>query len=214
MRGADRIHSLPPMGQHERNGENAGSALPHIVTVAGLKRSGKTTVASALIAGLRARGFRVGSVKTIHGHALSLDVAETDTHRHAEAGAEFTVALLDDQMAYFEPRASRASLREAARLFRPGVQFVVWEGVSDAGSASAHVVCLRAAFELERTLAERRIDPGSVIAISGIAAGEAAGGAAGAAPVAAGVPVHDATESAGLAALVDLIVRRFGEDRA
>ncbi len=209
------------MGQHERNGKNAGSALPHIVTVAGLKRSGKTTVATALIAGLRARGFRVGSVKTIHRHPLSLDVTGTDTRRHAEAGAEFTVALLDDQMAYFEPRASRASLGEAARLFRPGVQFVVWEGASDARSASAHVVCLRAAFDLDRTLAERRIDPASVIAISGVASGEAAGSAAGAVPAAAGavpaaagVPVHDATESAGLAALVDLIVRRFGEDRA
>ena len=195
------------MGQHERVGSNAGSALPHIVTVAGLKRSGKTSVASALIAGLRARGFRVGSVKTIRGHALSLDVERTDTRRHAEAGAEFTVALLDDQMAYFEPRASRASLGEAARLFRPGVQFVVWEGASDAGSASAHVVCLRAAEELECTLAERRIDPEWVIAISGIAA-------AGATRLVAGVPVHDATEPAGLAALVDLIVRSFGEDHA
>jgi molybdopterin-guanine dinucleotide biosynthesis protein MobB len=207
MRGADRIHSLPSMGQHETNGENTASSLPHIVTVAGLKRSGKTTVASALIAGLRARGFRVGSVKTIHGHTLSLDVEGTDTRRHAEAGAEFTIALLDDQMAYFEPRASRAGHAEAARLFRPGVQFVVWEGMVDSGTSSAHVVCLRAAEDLERTLSERRIDAASVIAISGIAA-------SGAARVAAGVPVHDATDPAGLAALVDLVIRRFGEDRA
>ena len=203
------------MGQHGRNGENTGSALPHVVTVAGLKRSGKTTVASSLIAGLRARGFRVGSVKTIHGHTLSLDVEGTDTRRHAEAGAEFTIALLDDQMAYFEPRASRATLPEAARLFRPGVQFVVWEGMVDPGTSSAHVVCLRAAEDLERTLSERRIDPASIVAISGIAAGSAAGSAAGgAARVAADVPVHDATDPAGLASLVDLIIRRFGEDRA
>lgn len=198
------------MGQHERNGENSASTLPHIVTVAGLKRSGKTTVASSLIAGLRARGFRVGSVKTIHGHTLSLDVEGTDTRRHAEAGAEFTIALLDDQMAYFEPRASRAGHAEAARLFRPGVQFVVWEGMVDPGTSSAHVVCLRAAEDLERTLSERRVDAASVIAISGIAAG----GASGAVPVSAGVPVHDATDQAGLAALVDLVIRRFGEDRA
>ena len=152
----------------------------------------------------------MGSVKTIHGHTLSLDVEGTDTRRHAEAGAEFTIALLDDQMAYFEPRASRAGHAEAARLFRPGVQFVVWEGMVDSGTSSAHVVCLRAAEDLERTLSERRIDAASVIAISGIAAG----GASGAAPVSAGVPVHDATDPAGLAALVDLVIRRFGEDRA
>ncbi|MBE3065311.1 MAG: molybdopterin-guanine dinucleotide biosynthesis protein MobB [Spirochaetes bacterium] len=200
------------MGQHERNADSTGSAIPHVVAVAGLKRSGKTTVASALIAGLRARGFRVGSVKTIHGHTLSLDVEGTDTRRHAEAGAEFTIALLDDQMAYFEPRSSRAKLAEAARLFRPGVQFVVWEGMVDPGTISAYVVCLRAAEDLERTLSERRVDPASVIAISGIAAGSAAGAAA---RVAADVPVHDATDPAGLAALVDLIIRRFGEeDRA
>jgi molybdopterin-guanine dinucleotide biosynthesis protein MobB len=197
------------MGQHGADGQKPGPALPLIVTITGLKRSGKTTVASALIAGLHARGFRVGSVKTIHGHSLSLDVEATDTRRHADAGAEFTVALLDGETAYFEPRASRASLGEAARLFRPGVQFVVWEGVSDAGAASAHVVCLRSMDELERTFTERRIEPESVIAISGIAAGRAAGPA----PVGAGVPVHDVTDPVGLAALVDLIVRRFGEDR-
>ncbi len=201
------------MGQHCAEGQKPEPALPHIVTIAGLKRSGKTTVASALIAGLRARGFRVGSVKTIHGHPLSLDLEGTDTRRHAEAGAEFTVALLDDQMAYFEPRASRASLGEAARLFRPGVQFVVWEGVSDAGSAGAHVVCLRSMDDLEPTLAQRRIDRASVIALSGIAAGRAVGPAAGAGAPGVGVPVHDATDPAGLAALVELVARRFGEDR-
>lgn len=197
------------MGQHGADGQNPRPALPLVVTIAGLKRSGKTTVASALIAGLRSRGLRVGSVKTIHGHPLSLDLDATDTRRHAEAGAEFTIALLEGETAYFEPRASRASLGEAARLFRPGVQLVVWEGVSDAGSASPHVVCLRSMDELERTLAERRIDPASVIAISGIAAGRDLDPA----PVAPGVPVCDVTDPVGLAALVDLIARRLGEDR-
>lgn len=196
------------MTQDTDHGKAAGQALPRIVTVAGLKKSGKTTVAAALIRELCARGLRVGSVKTIHHHPLGLDTPGADTRRHAEAGAEFTVALLDGELVYFEPRTSRPGLAEAARHFAPGVDWVVWEGMSDPGAGAAHVVCLRKMEDLEQTLEERRVDRRWVIAISGVAAGLADTVAA-----PEGVKVLDATRAAGAAELADLVVRWFGEAR-
>jgi molybdopterin-guanine dinucleotide biosynthesis protein MobB len=187
--------------------QDTGS-VPRILTVAGLKKSGKTTVAAALIRQLRAKGFRVGSVKTIQHHPLALDQAGADTRRHTEAGAEFTVAILDGELAYFEPRRSRAGLRDAARHFAPGIDYVVWEGMADPEAGGGQIVCLRRMSEFDQTLAERRIDPGSIIAISGVAAAEELTAAA-----PAGLAVLDATRPEGIAALADLVLRWYAERR-
>jgi molybdopterin-guanine dinucleotide biosynthesis protein MobB len=196
------------MAQDGRSDRPGTGKLPRILAVAGLKKSGKTTVAAALIRELRARGFRVGSVKTIQHHPLTLDPSGADTRRHAEAGAEFTVAILDGELAYFEPRASRAGLREAARLFAPGVDYVVWEGTADPAAGGGQVVCVRRMSDLEQTLSTRAIDPGSIIAISGVAAGE--GGSAGAPE---GLRILDATRPEGIAELADLVLRWYAEPR-
>jgi molybdopterin-guanine dinucleotide biosynthesis protein MobB len=194
------------MTQDDRHDGADTQRLPRILTVAGLKKSGKTTVAAALIRELRARGFRVGSVKTIQHHPLNLDQAGSDTRRHAEAGAEFTVAILDGELAYFEPRASRPGLRDAARLFAPGVEYVVWEGMADRDAEGGQVVCVRRMSELDQTLAERRVDRRSIIAISGVAAGED-----GAADAPAGLRFLDATRPEGIKELADLVLRWFAD---
>jgi molybdopterin-guanine dinucleotide biosynthesis protein MobB len=183
-----------------------GQSLPRIITVAGLKKSGKTTVAAALIRELRARGFRVGSVKTFRHHPITLDQEGADTRMHVESGAEFTVAILDNEIAYFEPRASRPELRDAARLFPPGVDFVVWEGTADPEAEGGHVVCVRRISDLEPTLEKRKVDRRSIIALSGVAAGAPA-----AAEQLEGFRVLDATQPAGRAALMDLVLRWYAQ---
>ena len=190
------------MAQDRTRGTADSAALPRILTVAGLKKSGKTTVVAALIRELRARGFRVGSVKTFRHHPLNLDRSGADTRRHAEAGAEFTVAILDGELAYFEPRASRAGLRDAARLFAPGVDFVVWEGTADPEAGGGQVVCVRRLSDLEPTLEKRKVDRRSIIALSGVAAGRRQ-----AAAPPDGLLLLDATRPEGLAALADLVLR-------
>jgi molybdopterin-guanine dinucleotide biosynthesis protein MobB len=190
------------MAQDRTRGTADSAALPRILTVAGLKKSGKTTVVAALIRELRARGFRVGSVKTFRHHPLNLDRSGADTRRHAEAGAEFTVAILDGELAYFEPRASRAGLRDAARLFTPGVDFVVWEGTADPEAGGGQVVCVRRLSDLEQTLEKRKVDRRSIIALSGVAAGRR-----NAATPPDGLRLLDATQSEGLAVLADLVLR-------
>jgi molybdopterin-guanine dinucleotide biosynthesis protein B len=197
------------MTQDDSAARPGPAGRPRIITVAGLKKSGKTTVAAALIRELRGRGLRVGSVKTIHHHPLGLGEPGTDTRRHAEAGAEFTVALLDNELAYFEPRQARPGLRDARRLFVGGVDFVVWEGMSDPDAGPGHVVCLRHEADLEATLAERRVDRAAIIAVSGVAAASA-----GSVPGLEGIPLVNAAEPSGAARLADLVLAWFGEGRA
>jgi molybdopterin-guanine dinucleotide biosynthesis protein B len=71
------------------------SAAPPVIGIAGWKNSGKTTLATRLIAELTGRGFRVASVKHAH-HAFQIDDGETDSARHRRAGAA-QVALVSSR---------------------------------------------------------------------------------------------------------------------
>jgi hypothetical protein len=78
--------------------------------------------------------------------------------------------------------------------------------MADPEAGGGQVVCLRRLSDFTQTVTERRIDPRSVTAISGVAAEEA-----GAADSPAGLPVLDATRPAGLAALADLVLRWYAQ---
>lgn len=65
--------------------KRGGAAIP-VIGIAGWKNSGKTTLATRLIAELARRGLRIASVKHAH-HAFQIDDAETDSARHRRAGA-------------------------------------------------------------------------------------------------------------------------------
>ena len=54
--------------------------------ISGWKNSGKTTLTSALISELSARGYRVSSVKHAH-HNVDVDQEGTDSYKHRTAGA-------------------------------------------------------------------------------------------------------------------------------
>ena len=191
--------------------------LPPIITVAGLKKSGKTTVASALIRELRARGFRVGSVKTIRHHPLTLDASGADTRRHAEAGAEFTVVLLDEELAYFETREARPGLEDAARLVRAGDRLRGVGGhVRSRGRARARGLPppgLGLRDDPRGETGAAFVDHRDLGGCHGgrLGAGTGAGTALDSVP--ADIPVVDATSPGGAAALADLVVRWFGEGR-
>ena len=53
-----------------------------IIDVAGLKKSGKTTVVENLVTGFKKRGYKVGTIKKIHIPEFSIDQEGKDTFRH------------------------------------------------------------------------------------------------------------------------------------
>ncbi|EKF87083.1 molybdopterin-guanine dinucleotide biosynthesis protein B [Methanobacterium formicicum] len=65
-----------------------------IVSVAGTKNTGKTTLVTLLVSELVKRGFKVGTVKHTH---VKLDLEGKDTWKHREAGAEIVVGAGRDE---------------------------------------------------------------------------------------------------------------------
>lgn len=58
----------------------------NIIGIVGWKNCGKTTLATAIIGELSARGYKVNSVKHAH-HSVDVDQPGTDSYRHRQAGA-------------------------------------------------------------------------------------------------------------------------------
>lgn len=60
--------------------------------IAGWKNSGKTSLVSALVNIMTARGLNISTLKHAH-HAFDLDQPHTDSFKHREAGASETVLV-------------------------------------------------------------------------------------------------------------------------
>jgi len=192
-----------------QSGADLATPLPCIVSVVGLKKSGKTTVVTALLQELRSRGHHVSTVKKMEHATLSLDQEGTDTRLHADAGAEVVVALLAGETVRFERSGQAAPLRDLLRLFPRDTAFLVCEGIVDPRAAQLIVLCLCSFNDLAETLEVRGIQPGSVLAVSGVAA---AGTVRERTPGLLDVPMFDATDAAQRRALVDLLIEKAYPD--
>jgi len=190
-----------------QSGADLVTPLPRVVNVVGLRKSGKTAVVTALLAELRSRGYRVSSIKKMEHAALFLDQEGTDTRLHADAGAEVVVALLAGETVRFERSGHAGSLRDVVRLFPPETAFLVCEGMVDRGASPLVVLCLHGMHDLAETLVVRGIQPGSVLAISGVVA---AGALNGSVRGPRDIPVLDAADAVQRRALADLIIEASG----
>lgn len=101
-----------------------------IISVVGFKKTGKTTLVERLVKALKERGS-VGSVKHLHEH--DLNIPQTDTWKHAKAGADVVVAVTPGELVKF----SRNNSLEAAldELSDSGMDFAVVEGFKDSALA-------------------------------------------------------------------------------
>ncbi len=86
-----------------------------LLGVIGHKDAGKTTLVEALIGELASRGLRVSTLKRTH-HAVDLEVAGTDTHRHRIAGARQVVLATDRRLVLMEEIAEPSLDDLLARL--------------------------------------------------------------------------------------------------
>ncbi len=91
-----------------------------VIVVAGTKKTGKTTVVSALVKSL-ARFGKVGTIKNMAGHPID----KGDTKRHFDAGADEVIGLGENQL-----KVTRGGCLESAlaELQKDGMEFVVVEG--------------------------------------------------------------------------------------
>jgi molybdopterin-guanine dinucleotide biosynthesis protein B len=64
--------------------------MPPIVSIVGKSNAGKTTLLERLVPELKARGYRIGTIK--HVHVFEIDHEGKDSWRHKQAGTH-TVAI-------------------------------------------------------------------------------------------------------------------------
>ena len=177
---------------------------PFVLSVLGLKDSGKTTLACGLIAGLGALGVPVAGLKKTHVPTLTLDAHGTDSAALWEAGARFVAVRSRFQTMTLERHPGEDPSVELLDLIPSSVALVVAEGFLPPGPESPRaIVCLRRFEELEETLAVRGIRAGEVLALGGVAAGGVAAGAA-------AYPVFDIRDSGSAEALCRLVLATAG----
>lgn len=63
-----------------------------IITVVGIRKSGKTSTVTALIEAIRRRGKKVGTCKTVFCPTFSMDKSTSNTAKHRRAGSELVCA--------------------------------------------------------------------------------------------------------------------------
>ena len=75
---------------------------PVVIAVAGSKSSGKTTTIEVLVRELSKKGYKVAAMKHISELNFTIDAAEKDTWRFAQAGAKTIISVASDEIATIE----------------------------------------------------------------------------------------------------------------
>lgn len=97
-----------------------------VISVVGKSDSGKTTLLEKIIPELKARGYRVATVKhDVHG--FSLDIPGKDTWRHSEAGADVVVISSPQKLAVIEKVAEERTLDDIVNRLG-NVDIIITEG--------------------------------------------------------------------------------------
>jgi len=97
-----------------------------IISIVGKSNSGKTTLLERLIAELKRRGYRVGTIKhDVHG--FDIDRPGKDSWRHAQAGSDVVVIASPNRLALIRRLERELSLDEVARYFSD-VDIILTEG--------------------------------------------------------------------------------------
>lgn len=96
--------------------------------VIGYHHTGKTTVVTELIKSLKAKGYKVATIKDIHAEAYSADKEGSNTWKHMQAGADmvFAKGLNDSSLIYPDSLA----LKEIVPLMQ--CDYLIIEGMKEA----------------------------------------------------------------------------------
>ncbi len=122
----------------------SGALFPPRVHIVGLKNAGKTTLILELLAELRGRGYRVGTIKhSPHDHTL--DTPGKDSFRHREAGGSPAAFVTASGTSLHLDIASGEAVYDALASHYLGCDLVLVEG--DLASAGPKVEVWREALD-------------------------------------------------------------------
>jgi len=112
--------------------------MPPIISIVGKSKSGKTTLIEKLILELRARGYRLATVK--HAQRVTFDKPGKDSWRHIQAGSEATAVSSPNQLVIIKPTTQEFNLNNIVRLLGEEYDIILTEGFkrSDAPKIEVH----------------------------------------------------------------------------
>ena len=84
-----------------------------IVTVVGIRKSGKTSTVTALLEAIRRRGKKAGTCKTVFCPTFSIDKPTSNTMRHRRAGSELVCSRAKGETAFLYPEKLPLSNRSS-----------------------------------------------------------------------------------------------------
>jgi molybdopterin-guanine dinucleotide biosynthesis protein MobB len=98
-----------------------------IVSIVGMKKSGKTTLIEKLVPILKEKGYKVGTIKH-DAHSFEIDHPGTDSYRHFKAGANTTIIASKNKTAIIKRSSSPIKLEEIAERFLYDMDIIITEG--------------------------------------------------------------------------------------
>lgn len=111
-----------------------------IVSIVGKSDSGKTTLIERLIPILRAKGWRVGTIKH-DAHSFDIDHEGKDTWRHQQAGAEAVCISSPEKLALIRRVEAEYDLdRLKNEVLREGLDLILTEGYRSSDKPKVEVV--------------------------------------------------------------------------
>lgn len=96
-----------------------------IITIVGIRKSGKTSTVTSLIEAIRRRGKKVGTCKTVFCPTFSMDKSTSNTMRHRRAGSELVCARAKFETTFLYPEA--LPLSKVLEAYK-GCDYVLLEG--------------------------------------------------------------------------------------
>ena len=97
-----------------------------IISVVGYKKTGKTALVGQLVKALKKHGS-VGTIKHLHEH--DINAKDTDTWKHAQAGADVVVAITPNELVKFSRNNYLSNGLD--ELANAGMDFAIVEGFKD-----------------------------------------------------------------------------------
>jgi len=114
-------------------------STPPIITIIGKSGTGKTTFLVKLIAELKQRGYKIGTIKHHSHRGFEIDKPGKDSWQHAQAGSDHVVIAAPDKIAAYRLIDQELELDEIARDMA-GVDLILVEGYKRAGKPAIEVV--------------------------------------------------------------------------